>query len=103
MILRLRSAIDTMSLRHAGRRVLIVGHQVVVLCCRYLLEEMTEEQILEVDRQGDVANCSVTEYRYDPSRGKDGSLALVSYNHTVPMEREGTPVTSEPDAIVAAR
>lgn len=103
MILRLRSAIDTMSLRHGGRRVLIVGHQVVVLCCRYLLEDMTEEQILDVDRQGDVANCSVTEYRFDPSRGKDGSLALVTYNHTVPLEDEGTPVTSEPDAVVAAR
>jgi 2,3-bisphosphoglycerate-dependent phosphoglycerate mutase len=37
VILRLRSALDTLSLHHAGRRVLIVSHQVVVLCLRYLL------------------------------------------------------------------
>lgn len=101
-ILRLRSAIDTMSLRHAGRRVLVVSHQVVVLCLRYLVENMTEEEILAIDREGDVANCSITEFRFDPGAGKDGSLVLERYNFTVPLEEEGTPVTSEPDAKVAA-
>ena len=52
-------------------RVLIVSHQVVVLCLRYLLENMTEEQILAIDREGDVANCSVTEYRLQPGPGQD--------------------------------
>ena len=47
MILRLRSAIDTLSLHYDGCRVLVVAHQVVVLCMRYLLEHMTEEQILK--------------------------------------------------------
>ena len=102
-ILRLRSAIDTIGLRHGGRRVLVVSHQVVVLCFRYLLENMTEEQILAIDREGDVANCAVTEYRYDQEEGKDGRFVLERYNHTVPLEDEGTPVTSEPDAPVAAR
>jgi broad specificity phosphatase PhoE len=39
VILRLRSALDTLALHYSGRRVLIVGHQVVVLCLRYLLEK----------------------------------------------------------------
>ena len=65
MILRLRSALDTMSLHYDGCRVLVVAHQVVVLCLRYLLEHMTEEQILAIDRDGDVANCAVTEYRLE--------------------------------------
>lgn len=103
MILRLRSAIDTMGLRHAERRVLVVAHQVVVLCFRYLLEDMTEEQILAIDREADVANCSITEYGFDRSLGVDGGLRLERYNFTVPLEDEGTPVTSEPDAPVAAR
>ena len=64
-ILRLRSALDTMSLHYDGCRVLVVAHQVVVLCMRYLLEHMTEEQILKIDLEGDVANCAVTEYRFD--------------------------------------
>ena len=51
MILRLRSALDTILLLYGGRRVLVVGHQVVVLCMRYLLEQMTEEQILAVDHK----------------------------------------------------
>jgi 2,3-bisphosphoglycerate-dependent phosphoglycerate mutase len=101
--LRLRSALDTISLHHSGCRVLIVGHQVVVLCLRYLLENMTEQKILEIDAEGDVANCSVTEYRLDPSFGEHGQLMLHCYNFLAPLEEAGAPVTSEPDAKVAAR
>ncbi len=97
VILRLRSALDTISLHQGGRRVLIVGHQVVVLCLRYLLEGLDEDRILAIDREGDVANCGVTEYAFDPAAGPTGGLALVRYNFTAPMEREGTPVTAEPD------
>jgi 2,3-bisphosphoglycerate-dependent phosphoglycerate mutase len=64
VILRLRSALDTISLHHGGQRVLLVSHQVVVLCLRYLLENLNEEQILAIDREGEVANCSVTEYAF---------------------------------------
>lgn len=103
VILRLRSAINTITLHHCERRVLIVGHQVVVLCMRYLLEELTEEQILAIDQQGDVANCSVTEYAFNPTHGKGGKLDLKRYNFVAPLERAGAPVTSEPDAGVAAR
>ena len=93
VILRLRSLLDTMHLHYAGRRVLIVAHQVVVLCMRYLLEGMDEAGILAVDREGDVANCGITEYASHPV----GGLRLVRYNFTVPLEREGAPVTAAPD------
>ncbi|HEX2525827.1 MAG TPA: histidine phosphatase family protein [Geminicoccus sp.] len=101
VILRLRSALDTISLHHGGRRVLIVGHQVVVLCFRYLLENMTEDQILAIDREGDVANCSVTEYGFDPAVGGRGGLVNKRYNFVAPLEQAGTEVTAEPP--VAAR
>lgn len=103
VILRLRSALDTISLHHGGRRVLIVGHQVVVLCLRYLLEDLDEEGILAIDREGDVPNCGVTEYAFDPARDLHGGLALRRFNFTAPMEQDGTPVTAEPDQQVAAR
>ena len=102
VILRLRSAINTVNQQYCKRRVLVVGHQVVVLCMRYLVEELTEDEILAIDRAGDVANCSVTEYAFDPSLGKDGKLDLRRYNFVAPLERAGAPVTSEPDAKVAA-
>ncbi|HEY0524536.1 MAG TPA: histidine phosphatase family protein [Stellaceae bacterium] len=108
VILRLRSALDTISLHHAGDRVLIVAHQVVVLCLRYLIEGMTEEEILAIDREGDVANCSITSYRLDPAaagRGAAGSggLVLDRYNFVAPLEAEDTPVTAESDRPVATR
>ena len=93
VILRLRSLVDTMHLHYAGRRVLIVAHQVVVLCMRYLLEGMDEAGILAVDRESNVANCGVTEYAPDQA----GGLRLLRYNFTVPLEREGAPVTAAPD------
>jgi broad specificity phosphatase PhoE len=103
VILRLRSAMDTVGLHYGGRRVLVVGHQVVVLCLRYLLENLSEAELLAIDRQGEVANCGVTEYRFDARQGKDGRLALHRYNFVAPLEEAGAPVTAEPDAIVAAR
>jgi probable phosphoglycerate mutase len=103
VILRLRSVLDTIILHYVGKRVLIVGHQVVVLCMRYLLEHMNEETILAIDAKADVANCAVTEYAFAPDQGGGGSLVLKKYNFVAPLEREGAAVTSSPDANVAAR
>jgi broad specificity phosphatase PhoE len=105
VILRLRSAFDTLSLHHSGpdKRVLIVAHQVIVLCARYLLEGMTEDQILAIDRTGDVANCGVTTYSMNYDRGENGELQLRTYNFVAPLEEAGAPVTTNPDPPVASR
>jgi broad specificity phosphatase PhoE len=103
VILRLRSATEMISREYCGERVLLVGHSVVVLCMRYLLEHMTEEQILKIDRENEVANCSVTSYLHDASTGPKGQLRLELFNFVAPLEEAGAPVTSEPDAKVAAK
>ena len=103
VILRLRSVLDTVSLHYAGKRVMIFGHQVVVLCMRYILENMDEAGILAVDKAADVANCSITEYRFDADMGRSGNMRLVRYNETAPVEAGGEAATAEPDHIVAAR
>jgi broad specificity phosphatase PhoE len=100
VILRLRSMLDTISLHYAGRRLMIVAHQVVVLCLRYILENLDEAQILAIDRLGDVANCAVTQYDLDR---REQTLVLRQYNFTVPMEQQAVPVTSAKDTPVAAR
>lgn len=102
VILRLRSVLDTISLHHSGKRVMVVAHQVVVLCMRYLLDGLTEEQILAIDREADIANCGVTEYRFKPDQG-DGGLMLTRWNFTAPLDEGGAPVTAQPDPSVAAR
>ena len=102
MILRLRSLMDTVSLHHAGKRVMIVAHQVVVLCLRYVIENLDEEGILAIDRAGTLANCSVTEYRFDPGFGTDGGLVLERFNAVAPMIEEDACVTVEPRRKVAS-
>jgi broad specificity phosphatase PhoE len=97
VILRLRNVLDTISREYAGERVLIVAHQVIVNCFRYLFENMDEEKILNVDRLGDVPNCSVTSYRFNPDAGKKGRLELRQVNFVVPLLDAGASITSAPD------
>jgi broad specificity phosphatase PhoE len=103
VILRLRSIIDTLTREFRRERVLVVTHQVVVLCFRYLLERMTEEQILALDRMHALANCSVTSYEYDSTSGRHGKLALRLFNFVAPLEEAGAAITREPDLPVAPR
>lgn len=103
VILRLRGVLETMSREHAGERVLIVAHQVIVNCLRYLLERLSESEILAIDRMADVPNCGVTEYRFDPARDRHGALRLVSANIVAPLREAGAPVTAAPDVPVAVK
>jgi broad specificity phosphatase PhoE len=103
VILRLRSATEMISREYCGERVLLVGHSVVVLCMRYIIEHMTEEQILKIDRENEVANCSVTSYRFDEHGGPRGQLRLELFNFVAPLEEAGAPVTSKPDVRVGVK
>jgi broad specificity phosphatase PhoE len=103
VILRLRSFIDTLCREHCGERVLIVAHQVIVNCFRYLLEQLDEEAILAIDRAGDVPNCGITEYRLDAAAGGHGKLVLVQANFVAPLEASGTPVTRRSDTPAAPK
>jgi probable phosphoglycerate mutase len=96
VILRLRSALHTMSLHYARHRVLIVSHQVVVLCFRYLLEGLTEAELLSIDAAGEVANCSVTHYACPDAPDKK-TMTLCRYNWVAPLREGGASVTAQPD------
>ena len=98
VILRLRSVLDTFSREYREDRVLVVAHQVVVSCFRYLLERLDERQILDIDRAADVPNCSVTSYEFDPAAGHRGKLVLRLINFVAPLQEAGAPVTVAPDA-----
>ena len=100
VILRVRSAVEMISREYCAERVLLVCHSVVVLCMRYLLEHMTEDQILVIDRANEIANCSVTSYEYDANARPLGTMRLKLFNFVAPLEEAGAPVTSKPDAQV---
>ena len=103
VILRLRSMLNTINLHYADKRVLVVAHQVVVLCMRYILEELTEAQILAVDRQAEILNCGIV--RYDFEENAEGLCIpkLTIWNRGAPMEAEGAPPTAEPDRMTGTR
>jgi broad specificity phosphatase PhoE len=103
VILRLRSMLNTINLHYCDRRVLVVAHQVVVLCFRYILEELDEAQILAIDRQSDVLNCGIAAYEF--AAGKEGICVpeLSLWNHGAPLEEEGTAKTAEPDKVTGTR
>ena len=103
VILRLRSVVDTITREYRGERVLIVSHQVVVLCFRYLMERMTEADILEVDRDNQIANCSVTAYEFDSHAGRHGKLVLNRFNFVAPIVEAGEEVTRQPDVPVGMK
>jgi 2,3-bisphosphoglycerate-dependent phosphoglycerate mutase len=103
VILRLRSMLNTINLHYSDRRVLVVCHQVVVLCFRYILEELDEEAILSIDKQSDVLNCGIAAYDFDPDPVGMCVPELVMWNYGVPLEVEGAPKTSAPDAMAGTR
>jgi len=100
--LRVRGVVERLGRELASERVLISTHQVVVLMFRYVLENMTEAEVLAVSNADPVAHCSVTSYRFDPSIGRGGGMALQAYNEVEPLVEEHEPVTTREDAPSAA-
>ncbi|MDM0116948.1 histidine phosphatase family protein [Variovorax sp. J22R133] len=103
VILRLRSLLEMVTREYADRRVLVVAHQVIVNCMRYLLEHMDEKTILDIDRQGDVPNCAITSYRAERGHDDDAVLQLDLLNFLAPLYEAATPVTTAKDQPAAAK
>jgi broad specificity phosphatase PhoE len=92
--LRVRSILDTMGRQHAGERVLVVAHEVVIYVFRYVLERLGEQDLLQLNRETELANCSVTTYQ-----AEDDVLDLVAFD----VRPESVPETVEPDVPRAPR
>ncbi len=99
VILRLRSMLNTINLQFCNRRLLIVCHQVVVLCFRYILEELDEEAILRIDRKAEVLNCGIAAYDFKDGVNHTCVPRLSLWNYGAPLETEGASQTSAPDAM----
>lgn len=101
VILRLRSALNTINLQYAGKRVLVVGHQVVVMCLRYILDELTEEQLMALNKQGELLNCGISAFDFDTQDRRFGKPALALWNHAAPLDQAQQ--TSAPDIMAGSR
>ncbi|MEW2353963.1 histidine phosphatase family protein [Spirillospora sp. NPDC029432] len=74
LALRLRSLYRDLQQDAAGERVLVATHDAIVVTTRYLVEDLSEREVLEIEKTP-VANCSVSRWRQD-----GGRLAAVTYN-----------------------
>ena len=70
VIIRLRSFIATNLANHQNENLLIVTHEVVIRCFRYILEDLSEEEILAIDHAGDIKNGAITSFEYCPADNK---------------------------------
>ncbi|MCU0238878.1 MAG: histidine phosphatase family protein [Pyrinomonadaceae bacterium] len=70
VVLRLRSFWRDLRLNFADEKVLIVTHEVVIRCFRYILEDLTEAEILAIDCASDVANGAITSYNFNAENQK---------------------------------
>lgn len=74
--IRIRSFLDTIVRDCRGLNVVVVCHSVVVLSFRALLERWGEDDYLQVDKENDVKNASITHYQFEKK------LRLKEYNST---------------------
>ncbi|SEG80379.1 Broad specificity phosphatase PhoE [Thermomonospora echinospora] len=86
MLLRLRSAYLDIDLDHPGGRVLVVVHDAVVVLTRYIVEGLSERELMEIERTP-IGNCSFTRWVR-----RDGVLRPAEYNDTAHLsEPAGAP------------
>jgi probable phosphoglycerate mutase len=94
---RVRSFYVDLRLDNPGGEVVIVAHQAVILLFRLVIEDLSEEAILEIDRAEDVANTAVTTYVGDGV----ARPTLVTFNDAAHVPDELR--TSRPDVPAAPR
>jgi broad specificity phosphatase PhoE len=85
LALRLRSVYRDLEADAPGGRVLVVTHDAIIVMTRYLVEDLTEKDIMEIERQP-IANASLTRWRGDGSE-----LQAVCYNDASHLSGIGAP------------
>lgn len=70
VVLRLRSFWRDLRLNFHDEKVLIVTHEVVIRCFRYIIENLTEAEILAIDAKSDVQNGAITSYQFNEKNKK---------------------------------
>lgn len=94
---RVRSVLVDLRADHAGDDVVVVSHQAVILLFRYVLEDLTEAEVLALDRTQDIVNTGVTTYR-SVDGGRPVLLAANNADHLPALL-----TTEAPDVPIAPR
>ncbi len=90
--LRLRGVLGDMDVEHDGGRVILFTHEALIFLARYVIEELTEPEVMKLTQGAELANCSVTGYQ----RTGSGGLHLVDFNAVEMLHDHGARPTAEP-------
>ena len=88
--LRLRSVLDELNNLGSGHRVMLVCHDALIMLVRYVLEGMTEKELLDLAASTSVLNASITRF-VRPSG--EGPWTLESFNVADHLTEQGVTVT----------
>lgn len=88
--LRLRSVLSELNNLGSGHRVMLVCHDALIMLCRYILEGMTEKELLDLAAGTSILNASIT--RYVRPQGV-GPWKLESFNLADHLAEYGVEIT----------
>jgi broad specificity phosphatase PhoE len=88
---RVRSLLHDLRHGYDGERVWLFSHQAVIMSFRYVLEDLSEAEVLRLDHEEPVANASFTRYRR-----KGAYFEVDAVADTGPVQRSSAEVTGQP-------
>ena len=91
VVLRVRSLLDDLREGYDDERVWMFTHQAVIMSFRYVLEDLSEQDVLEIDKKTRIPNASVTRYRRSGDR-----FELDEFAETEHLEETDAAVTRDP-------
>jgi broad specificity phosphatase PhoE len=92
VLLRLRALLRELRADHPGGRVLLFAHEATVLLVRYLAEDLSEAELMDVAHRTTIANTAISTWRR-----AGGELKPELFNSVDHLHREGTPPTKQED------
>jgi broad specificity phosphatase PhoE len=93
VVLRVRTFLHDLERGFTGLHLWLISHQAVIMSFRYVLEELREETLLDIDRSTPLPNASMTVYQ----RVDDGYV-LRRFGDPTAVETEDARVTRETDS-----
>ena len=88
--LRVRSLLADLRHGYDDERVWLFSHQAVIMTFRYVLDDLSEREVLDLDRSVNIPNASRTTFRRE-----DDLLVLESFAETAHLEDSEADVTHE--------
>ncbi|BEL12668.1 histidine phosphatase family protein [Actinoplanes sichuanensis] len=92
VLLRLRALLREIREDHPGGRVVLFAHEATVLMVRYLIEHLSEAELMDLARGVTIANCSMSTWH-----GDGGPLRPELFNSVDHLHRHDAPPTRQED------